>query len=72
METDELIRGFDSRLAELGVSDDYRELLVSNVRQNKSLAGMANAITEVLNEIEDKLSRAALKESFPEIDENVW
>lgn len=72
MEVDELIRNFDSKLTELGVSDDYRELLVSNVKQNKSLSGKVNMITEILNGIEDKLSRAALKESFPEIDENAW
>lgn len=72
MEVDELIRNFDSRLTELGVSDDYRELLVSNVKQNKSLSGKVNMITEILNGIEDKLSRAALKECFPEIDENAW
>lgn len=72
MEVDELIHNFDSRLAELGVSDDYRELLVSNVKQNKSLSGKVNMITEILNGIEDKLSRAALKECFPEIDENAW
>lgn len=72
MEVDELIRNFDSRLTELGISDDYRELLVSNVKQNKSLSGKVNMITEILNGIEDKLSRAALKECFPEIDENAW
>ena len=72
MEVDELVHNFDSRLAELGVSDDYRELLVSNVKQNKSLSGKVNMITEILNGIEDKLSRAALKERFPEIDENAW
>ena len=72
MEVDELIHNFDSRLAELGVSDDYRELLVSNVKQNKSLSGKVNMITEILNGIEDKLSIAALKECFPEIDENAW
>lgn len=69
---DELINSFDDRLKELGVSDDYRELLVSNVKQNKSLSGKVNMITEILNRIEDKLSRAALKECFPEIDENAW
>ena len=72
MEVDELIRNFDSRLAELGVSDDYRELLVSNVKQNKSISGKVNMITEILNGIENKLSRSALKECFPEIDENAW
>lgn len=69
---DELINSFDGRLKELGVSDDYRELLVSNVKQNKSLSGKVNMITEILNGIEDKLSRAVLKECFPEIDENAW
>lgn len=69
---DELINSFDDRLKELGVSDDYRELLVSNVKQNKSISGKVNMITEILNGIEDKLSRAALKECFPEIDENAW
>lgn len=69
---DELINSFDDRLKELGVSDDYRELLVSNVKQNKSISGKVNMITEILNRIEDKLSRAALKECFPEIDENAW
>lgn len=72
MEVDELIRNFDSRLTELGVSDDYRELLVSNVKQNKSISGKVNMVTEILNNIEDKLSRAALKECLPEIDENAW
>lgn len=72
MEVDELIRNFNSRLAELGVSDDYRELLVSNVKQNKSLSGKVNMITEILNGIEDKMSKTALKECFPEIDENAW
>lgn len=69
---DELINSFDDRLKELGVSDDYRELLVSNVKQNKSISGKVNMITEILNGIEDKLSRASLKECFPEIDENAW
>lgn len=69
---DELINSFDDRLKELGVSDDYRELLISNVKQNKSISGKVNMITEILNGIEDKLSRAALKECFPEIDENAW
>ena len=69
---DELINSFDDRLKELGVSDDYRELLVSNVKQRESISGKVNAITDILNGIEDKLSRAALKESFPEIDENAW
>lgn len=69
---DESINSFDDRLKELGVSDDYRELLVSNVKQNKSISGKVNMITEILNGIEDKLSRAALKECFPEIDENAW
>ncbi len=69
---DELITSFDDRLRELGVSDDYRELLVANVKQNKSISGKVNAITNILNSVEDKLSRAALRESFPEIDENAW
>lgn len=72
MEVDELINSFDSRLAELGVSDDYRELLVSNVKQHKSVAGKVGAITDILNNIEDKLSRAELKKQFPEIDEHAW
>jgi len=72
MEVDELINSFDSRLAELGVSDDYRELLVSNVKQHKSVAGKVSAITDILNNIEDKLSRAELKKQFPEIDEHAW
>ena len=69
---DELITSFDDRLRELGVSDDYRELLVANVKQNKSISGKINAITDILNSVEDKLSKASLKESFPEIDENAW
>lgn len=69
---DELITSFDNRLRELGVSDDYRELLVANVKQRESISGKVNAITDILNRIEDKLSKAALKESFPEIDENAW
>ena len=69
---DELITSLDDRLRELGVSDDYRELLVANVKQNKSISGKINAITNILNSVEDKLSKAALKESFPEIDENAW
>lgn len=69
---DELINSFDDRLKELGVSDDYRELLVSNVKQRESISGKVNAITDILNNIEDKLSRAALKKCFPEIDENAW
>lgn len=68
----ELITSFDDRLRELGVSDDYRELLVSNVKQRESISGKVNAITNILNSIEDKLSKVALKESFPEIDENAW
>jgi len=72
MEVDELINSFDSRLAELGVSDDYRELLVSNVKQHKSVAGKVSAITDILNNIEDKLSKTALKKQFPEIDEHAW
>ena len=72
MEVDELINSFDGRLAELGVSDDYRELLVSNVKQHKSVAGKISAITDILNNIEDKLSRAELKKQFPEIDEHAW
>lgn len=68
----ELITSFDDRLRELGVSDDYRELLVANVKQHKSISGNVNAITDILNSIEDKLNKAALKESFPEIDENAW
>lgn len=69
---EDLINNFDNRLAELGVSDDYRELLVSNVKQNKSISGKVNMITDILNSIEDKLSRAALKKCFPEVDENAW
>lgn len=69
---DELITSFDDRLRELGVSDDYRELLVANVKQHKSISGKVNAMTDILNSVEDKLSKAALKESFPEIDENAW
>lgn len=69
---DELITSFDDRLRKLGVSDDYRELLVANVKQRESISGKVNAITDILNSVEDKLSRAALKESFPEIDENAW
>ena len=69
---DELITSFDNRLRELGVSDDYRELLVANVKQHKSISGKVNAITDILNSVEDKLSKAALKESFSEIDENAW
>lgn len=69
---DELITSFDDRLRELGISDDYRELLVSNVKQRESISGKVNAITDILNRVEDKLSKAALKESFPEIDENAW
>jgi len=72
MEVDELINSFDSRLAEFGVSDDYRELLVSNVKQHKSVAGKVSAITDILNNIEDKLSKTALKKQFPEIDEHAW
>lgn len=72
MEVEELIKVFDERLAELGVSDDYRELLVSNVKQRKSKAEKTNMIVDILNDIEDKLSRALLKERFPEIDENAW
>lgn len=69
---DELITSFDNRLRELGISDDYRELLIANVKQNKSISGKVNAITNILNSVEDKLSKVALKESFPEIDENAW
>lgn len=69
---DELITSFDDRLRELGISDDYRELLVSNVKQRESISGKVNAITDILNRVEDKLNKAALKESFPEIDENAW
>lgn len=69
---DELITSFDDRLKELGVSDDYRELLISNVKQHKSVAGKVSAITDILNNIEDKLSKAALKKQFPEIDEHAW
>lgn len=69
---DELITSFDDRLRELGVSDDYRELLVANVEQRESISGKVNAITDILNSIEDKMSKAALKESFPEVDENAW
>ena len=69
---DELITSFDDRLRELGVSDDYRELLVANVKQHKSISGKVNAITDILNRVEDKLSKTALRESFPEIDENAW
>lgn len=69
---DELITSFDDRLRELGVSDDYRELLVANVKQNKSISGKVNAITDILNSVEDKLSKAVLRKSFPEIDENAW
>ena len=69
---DELITSFDDRLRELGVSDDYRELLVANVKQRESISGKVNAITDILNSVEDKLSKAALKKSFPEIDENAW
>ena len=69
---DELITSFDNRLRELGISDDYRELLVANVKQRESISGKVNAITDILNSIEDKLSKASLKESFPEIDENAW
>ena len=67
-----MITSFDDRLRELGISDDYRELLVSNVKQRESISGKVNTITNILNSIEDKLSKAALKESFPEIDENAW
>lgn len=69
---DELITSFDDRLRELGISDDYRELLVANVKQRESISGKVNAITDIINSVEDKLSKAALKESFPEIDENAW
>lgn len=69
---DELITSFDDRLKELGVSDDYRELLISNVKQHKSVAGKVGAITDILNNIEDKLSKTALKKQFPEIDEHAW
>lgn len=69
---DELITSFDDRLRKLGVSDDYRELLVANVKQRESISGKVNAITDILNSVEDKLSRAALKKYFPEIDENAW
>ena len=69
---DELITSFDHRLRELGVSDDYRELLVANVKQRESISGKVNAITGILNSVEHKLSKAALKKSFPEIDENAW
>lgn len=72
MGINELISNFDRRLAELGVTDDYRELLVSNVKQHKSISGKVDAITNILNNVEDKLSKAALKESFPEINENAW
>ena len=72
MEINELISNFDRRLTELGISDDYRELLVSNVKQHKSISGKVNTVMDILNNIEDKLSKAALKESFPEIDENAW
>lgn len=69
---DELITSFDDRLRELGISDDYRELLIANVKQRESISGKVNAITDILNSVEDKLSKAVLKESFPEIDENAW
>lgn len=72
MEINELISNFDRRLTELGISDDYRELLVSNVKQHKSIFGKVNTVMDILNNIDDKLSKAALKESFPEIDENAW
>lgn len=69
---DELITSFDNRLKELGISGDYRELLIANVKQRESISGKVNAITNILNSVEDKLSKAALKESFPEIGENAW
>lgn len=69
---EEFIRNFDEKLASLGVSDDYRELLVSNVKKNKSVSGQVSTANEILTAIEDKLTIAPLLEIFKGTTEDDW
>lgn len=69
---EEFIRNFDEKLAQLGVSDDYRELLVSSVKKKKSVSGKVNLANEILTTIEDKLTIAPLLERFEGTTEDDW
>lgn len=69
---DEFMRSFEERLTQLGVSDDYRELLVSSVEKKQSLAGKVTTANEILTAIEDKITIAPLLERFKGTTEDDW
>lgn len=69
---DEFMRSFEERLTQLGVGDDYRELLVSSVEKKQSLAGKVTTANEILTAIEDKITIAPLLERFKGTTEDDW
>lgn len=69
---DEFMRNFEDKLTSLGVSDDYRELLVSSVKNKKSLSGKVSTANEILTAIEDKITIAPLLERFKGTTEDDW
>lgn len=69
---DEFLRSFEDRLTQLGVSDDYRELLVSSVKNKKSISGKVTTANEILTAIEDKVTIAPLLERFKGTTEDDW
>lgn len=69
---DEFMRSFEERLIQLGVGDDYRELLVSSVEKKQSLAGKVATANEILTAIEDKITIAPLLERFKGTTEDDW
>ena len=69
---EEFMRNFEERLTQLGVSDDYRELLVSSVEKKQSLSGKVNTANEILTAIEDKITIAPLLERFKGTTEDDW
>lgn len=69
---DEFLRSFENRLTQLGVSDDYRELLVSSVEKKQSISGKIATANEILTAIEDKITIAPLLERFKGTTEDDW
>lgn len=69
---DEFLCNFEDRLTSLGVSDDYRELLVSSAKNKKSISGKVTTANEILTAIESKVTIVPLLEYFKGTTEDDW
>lgn len=68
----QFLDNFEEKLKSLGVGDDYRELLVANVKQQESTAAKVRTAVDILNAIEDELTIAPLLERFKGTTADDW